>query len=34
VGIEPTIPVELHVKDLKSGIDPVLEKAKEVAALP
>jgi carboxyl-terminal processing protease len=34
VGIEPTTPVELRINDLRRGIDPVLEKAKEVAALP
>jgi carboxyl-terminal processing protease len=31
VGITPTIPVERHVADIRSGVDPVLEKAKEIA---
>jgi carboxyl-terminal processing protease len=31
VGIEPTIPVELRLEDLRSGVDPVLEKAKLIA---
>jgi carboxyl-terminal processing protease len=31
VGILPTIPVELHLTDLQNAIDPVLQKAREIA---
>ena len=34
VGIKPTISVELHIADVRDGIDPVLNKAKEVATAP
>ena len=34
VGIKPTIPVELHLTDLRDAIDPVLLKAREVAEAP
>ena len=34
VGIKPTIPVELRIADLRNGIDPVLNKAKEMAGIP
>ena len=34
VGIKPTISVELHIADVRDGIDPVLNKAKEVADAP
>jgi carboxyl-terminal processing protease len=33
VGITPTVPVALRVADLRDGIDPVLEKAKEIAGV-
>ncbi len=34
VGIKPTISVELRIADVRDGIDPVLNKAKEVADAP
>jgi carboxyl-terminal processing protease len=34
VGIKPTIPVELRLTDLRDDIDPVLQKAREVAEAP
>jgi carboxyl-terminal processing protease len=34
VGIKPTIPVELRLTDLRNGIEPVLQKAREVAGAP
>jgi carboxyl-terminal processing protease len=34
VGIKPTIPVEPRLTDLRDGIDPVLQKAREVAEAP
>jgi carboxyl-terminal processing protease len=33
-GIEPTIPVDWRIADVRSGVDPVLEKAKKLAAAP
>ena len=34
VGITPTIPVEPRIADVKNGVDPVLERAKELAGAP
>jgi carboxyl-terminal processing protease len=34
VGIAPTIPIELRMADLRNGVDPVFEKAKEIAVAP
>jgi carboxyl-terminal processing protease len=34
IGILPTFPVDLHVDDLKNGIDPVLAKAQRIVELP
>jgi carboxyl-terminal processing protease len=31
VGIGPTIAVELHIADLRAGVDPVLKKAQEIS---
>jgi carboxyl-terminal processing protease len=31
VGISPTIPVELRITDVRNAVDPVLERAREVA---
>ena len=32
VGIVPTVPVKLRIADVRNGVDPVFEKAKEIAA--
>jgi C-terminal processing protease CtpA/Prc len=34
VGIMPTIPVALRMAEVRNGVDPVFEKAIEVAAAP
>jgi carboxyl-terminal processing protease len=34
VGITPTIPVALRLADVRNGVDPVLEKARETASAP
>ena len=34
VGIKPTISVELRIADVRDGIDPVLNKARELAGAP
>ena len=34
VGIEPSVSIERHIADVRNGVDPVLEKAKAVAAAP
>jgi hypothetical protein len=34
VEITPTIPVEPRIADVKNGVDPVLERAKELAGAP
>jgi carboxyl-terminal processing protease len=34
VGIKPTIPIEPRLTDLRAGIDPVLQRAREIAEAP
>src|SRR5262249_3951265 len=34
IGILPTVSVDLHVADVKNGVDPVLAKAQEIARRP
>lgn len=34
VGITPTIPIEPRLADVRDGVDPVFEKAKEIAIAP
>ena len=34
VGIKPTIRVELRLTDVRNGIDPVLQRARDVAEAP
>jgi carboxyl-terminal processing protease len=34
LGIEPTILVDWRIADVRSGVDPVLERAKKAAAAP
>jgi carboxyl-terminal processing protease len=31
VGVKPTIPIEMHIADLRAGVDPVLKKAQEIS---